>query len=207
MTIGQRIREKRELIGMSQDELAQKLGYKSRSSINKIETDLYNLRQSKIKKIADVLNTTPAYIMGWDEGVQDTPAPSRGVKIPVLGRVAAGIPIEAIENIIDTEEITAEMARRGEYFGLKVKGTSMQPVICDGDIVIVRKQEDADSDEIVIATVNGDDATCKRLMKYDGGLSLISYNPEFAPMTFTDKQLEEIPVRIIGRVVEERRKF
>ena len=207
MTIGQRIREKRELIGMSQDELAQKLGYKSRSSINKIETDLYNLRQSKIKKIADVLNTTPAYIMGWDEGVQDAPAPSRGVKISVLGRVAAGIPIEAIENIIDTEEITAEMARRGEYFGLKVKGTSMQPVICDGDIVIVRKQEDADSDEIVIATVNGDDATCKRLMKYDGGLSLISYNPEFAPMTFTDKQLEEIPVRIIGRVVEERRKF
>ena len=208
MTIGQRIREKRELIGMSQDELAQKLGYKSRSSINKIETDLYNLRQSKIKKIADVLDTTPAYIMGWDEGESsDAPVPSRGVKIPVLGRVAAGIPIEAIENIIDTEEITAEMARRGEYFGLKVKGTSMQPVICDGDIVIVRKQEDADSDEIVIATVNGDDATCKRLMKYDGGLSLISYNPEFAPMTFTDKQLEEIPVRIIGRVVEERRKF
>lgn len=208
MTIGQRIREKRELIGMSQDELAQKLGYKSRSSINKIETDLYNLRQSKIKKIADVLDTTPAYIMGWDEGESsDAPAPSRGVKIPVLGRVAAGIPIEAIENVIDTEEITAEMARRGEYFGLKVKGTSMQPVICDGDIVIVRKQEDADSDEIVIATVNGDDATCKRLMKYDGGLSLISYNPEFAPMTFTDKQLEEIPVRIIGRVVEERRKF
>lgn len=202
MNKGQRIKSLREKSGLTMEELAKKLGT-TKQTIYKYENDIVtNIPSDRMEALSKILQCSPAYIMGWDEG-----APSRGVKIPVLGRVAAGIPIEAIENIIDTEEIPEEMARRGEYFGLKVKGTSMQPVICDGDIVIVRKQEDADSDEIVIATVNGDDATCKRLMKYDGGLSLISYNPEFAPMTFTDKQLEEIPVRIIGRVVEERRKF
>ena len=188
---------------MTQRELACRLGVGNTSVYNWVN-GIKSPRMDKVDAMCKIFGCMRSDLM--DE-THDATAPSKGVKINVLGRVAAGIPIEAIENIIDTEEITAEMARRGEYFGLKVKGTSMQPVICDGDIVIVRKQEDADSDEIVIATVNGDDATCKRLMKYDGGLSLISYNPEFAPMTFTDKQLEEIPVRIIGRVVEERRKF
>ena len=87
----------------------------------------------------------------------------KGNIINVLGRVAAGIPIEAIEEVIDTEEITDEMARTGDFFGLKIKGDSMIPNICDGDVVIVRQQDDAENGEIVIATVNGTDATCKRL--------------------------------------------
>lgn len=190
--------------GKSQSEIAKSIKV-SPQTMNTWCQSIALPRMGKIQLLADYFRIDKSDLI--DEQTEKVVVPSRGVKIPVLGRVAAGIPIEAIENIIDTEEIPEEMARRGEYFGLKVKGTSMQPVICDGDIVIVRKQEDADSDEIVIATVNGDDATCKRLMKYEGGLSLISYNPEFAPMTFTDKQLEEIPVRIIGRVVEERRKF
>ncbi len=207
MKINDFLKNRRLELGLTMKQVAKAVQV-SEGTVSRWESgEIENMRRSKIALYAKVLQVSPDIIIGQTDSVQDAPAPSRGVKIPVLGRVAAGIPIEAIENIIDTEEITAEMARRGEYFGLKVKGTSMQPVICDGDIVIVRKQEDADSDEIVIATVNGDDATCKRLMKYDGGLSLISYNPEFAPMTFTDKQLEEIPVRIIGRVVEERRKF
>ena len=207
MKINDFLKNRRLELGLTMKQVAKAVQV-SEGTVSRWESgEIENMRRSKIALYAKVLQVSPDIIIGQTDSVQDAPAPSRGVKIPVLGRVAAGIPIEAIENVIDTEEITAEMARRGEYFGLKVKGTSMQPVICDGDIVIVRKQEDADSDEIVIATVNGDDATCKRLMKYEGGLSLISYNPEFAPMTFTDKQLEEIPVRIIGRVVEERRKF
>lgn len=73
MTIGQRIKQRREALKMSQEELAQKIGYKSRSSINKIELDLYNLKQSKIKAIADALQTTPSYIMGWEEEKNPTP--------------------------------------------------------------------------------------------------------------------------------------
>ena len=188
----------------SQADLARYLGVSTATTANWCSGKIMP-RVDKIQSICNWLFIEKSDLL--DEPTEKAVVPSRGVKIPVLGRVAAGIPIEAIENIIDTEEIPEDMARRGEYFGLKIKGTSMQPVICDGDTVIVRKQEDADSDEIVIATINSDDATCKRLMKYEGGLSLISYNPEFAPMTFTNKQLKEIPVRIIGRVVEDRRKF
>ena len=207
MKINDFLKNRRLELGLTMKQVAKAVQV-SEGTVSRWESgEIENMRRSKIALYAKVLQVSPDIIIGQTDSVQDAPAPSRGVKIPVLGRVAAGIPIEAIENIIDTEEIPEEMARRGEYFGLKVKGSSMQPVICDGDTVIVRKQDDAESDEIVIATINGDDATCKRLMKYEGGLSLISYNPEFAPMTFTDKQLEEIPVKIIGRVVEERRKF
>lgn len=131
----------------------------------------------------------------------------KGNIINVLGRVAAGIPIEAIEEVIDTEEITDEMARTGDFFGLKIKGDSMIPNICDGDVVIVRQQDDAENGEIVIATVNGTDATCKRLRKYKGGIELIANNPTYEPLEFSNEEILEKPVRIIGKVVELRRKF
>lgn len=131
----------------------------------------------------------------------------KGITINVLGRVAAGIPIDAIEEIIDTEEITEEMARNGTYFGLKIQGDSMIPNICDGDVVIVRQQNDAENGEIVIATVNGTDATCKRLRKYKDGIELISNNPTYTPMDFSNQEILEKPVKIIGKVVELRRKF
>ena len=131
----------------------------------------------------------------------------KGNIINVLGRVAAGIPIEAIEEVIDTEEITDEMARTGDFFGLKIKGDSMIPNICDGDVVIVRQQDDAENGEIVVATVNGTDATCKRLRKYKGGIELIANNPTYEPLEFSNQEILEKPVRIIGKVVELRRKF
>lgn len=130
-----------------------------------------------------------------------------GITINVLGRVAAGIPIEAVEDIIDTEEISEEMASTGEFFGLKIKGDSMEPRICDGDVVIVRQQNDADSGDIVIALVNGDDATCKRLTKYAGGIGLISLNSKYEPMMFSEEDIKDKPVKIIGKVVELRGKL
>lgn len=134
-------------------------------------------------------------------------SPSKGVVINVYGRVAAGIPLEMIEDIIDTEEITEEMARTGEFFGLQIKGDSMEPKFSEGDIVIVRQQDDAESGEIVIATVNGNEATCKRLRKYRDGIELISNNPSYEPMFFSNEEIEQKPVKIIGRVVELRAKF
>lgn len=201
--IGKRIREKREAIGMTQEELASKLGYKNKSSIAKIETGTNDIIQSKVVEFANVLDTTVAYLMGWDN-----PTPSRkGVVVNVLGRVAAGIPIEAIEDIIDTEEIPEEMAKTGEFFGLQIHGDSMEPRMCAGDVVIVRKQDDAESGDVVIAMINGDDATCKRLRKYRDGIELISNNPSYEPMFFSNQEIQEKPVRIIGKVVELRGKF
>ena len=132
---------------------------------------------------------------------------SKGVSINVLGRVAAGIPIEAIENVIDTEEISEHLASTGEFFGLKIHGDSMEPRMYENDVVIVRKQDDAESGDIVIAMVNGHDATCKRLMKYAGSIALLSLNPKYEPLVFTENEIEEKPVRIIGKVVELRGKL
>lgn len=130
-----------------------------------------------------------------------------GVTINVLGRVAAGIPIDCVEEIIDTEEITQDMASTGEFFGLQIHGDSMEPRMKDGDVVIVRQQDDAETDNIVIAVVNGNEATCKRLKKYAEGIALISTNPSYEPMYFSNKEIAEKPVRIIGVVKELRAKF
>lgn len=139
------------------------------------------------------------------------PASSReskkGVTINVLGRVAAGIPLEAIEDVIDTEEISSELAKTGEFFGLQIDGDSMEPKFSKGDVVIVRRQSDAESGDIVIALINGDDATCKRLRKYRDGIELISTNPTYKPMFFSNDEIENKPVKIIGKVVELRAKF
>ena len=117
------------------------------------------------------------------------------------------VTIEAVENITDTEEISEELAKTGEFFGLQIHGDSMEPKFSDGDVVIVRQQDDAESGDIVIATVNGTDATCKRLRKYRDGIELISTNPSYEPMFFSAEDIEKKPVRIIGRVVELRAKF
>ena len=132
---------------------------------------------------------------------------SKAVRIPVLGTVPAGLPLEAVEDIIDWEEIPEALARSGEYFALRVKGDSMRPRICDGDIIILRQQPSADSGDIVVATVNGCEATCKRLQVYADSLALMPLNPDYQPLVYSKKEVEELPVRILGKVVELRGKF
>lgn len=162
-------------------------------------------RMGKIQMLADYFNIDKSDLLEETKplGVKT----NKGVQINVLGKVAAGIPIEAIENIVDTEEISQKMASTGEFFGLKIKGDSMQPTICNGDTVIVKRQDDAESGDIIIALINGDNATCKRLVKYAEGISLISLNPAYEPMVFSKKDIQEKPVKILGKVVENRRKF
>ena len=132
---------------------------------------------------------------------------NQGLKIPVLGTVAAGIPISAVEDILDYEEVPQSWESQGEFFGLRIKGDSMKPDINDGDTVIVRQQSTANNGDVVIALVNGDDATCKKFEKLDNGIMLISNNSEYSPMYFSNEEVLTKPVVIIGRVVELRRKF
>lgn len=196
------IKRLREEKGLSQDALAKLTGYTDRSSITKIEKGQVDLQQSKIELFAKALGTSSRELVGWDNVSNCT-----GVTIDVLGRVAAGIPLEAIEEIVDTEEITESLARTGKFFGLRIKGDSMEPDIHDGDTVIVRQQDDAENDEIVIALVNGNDGVCKRLKKYQDSIALVSLNAKYEPMYFNQKEIIEKPVRIIGKVVELRRKL
>ncbi len=217
MEFKQLLKQLRFEYNLSQEELAKKLEL-SKSTVAMYETGRRTPSASVYEALADIFNVDIDYlylkspirqkirfdISGNAHHLSNT---CTAVKINVLGRVAAGIPISAVEEIIDTEEISEDMAAKGEYFGLLIKGDSMEPRICDGDVVIVRQQDDAESGEIVIAIVNGNDATCKRLLKYAGGISLISLNSKYEPITFSDKEILEKPVRIIGKVVELRGKL
>ena len=133
----------------------------------------------------------------------------QGVMIPVLGTVPCGIPIDAIElvDVDEWEEIPEKMSRTGKFFGLKVKGDSMQPRIIEGDVVIVRQQNTAESGDVVVVRVNGDEATCKKLVKHEHGISLVPYNSSYEVMYFTNEDILQKPVVIVGKVVELRGKF
>lgn len=194
--------------GLTQDELSKQLNI-LRSTIGMYEKGAREPDFETLELIADYFNVDTDYLLGRTTKTTYIPSPAlrKGVSINVLGRVAAGIPIDAIEEVIDTEEITEEMAKTGEFFGLKIKGNSMEPRIYENDVVIVRQQNDAESGDVVIATINGDEATCKRLRKYRDGIELISNNPSYEPMFFSNEEILSKPVRIIGKVVELRGKF
>lgn len=201
------IKREREKAGISQTDFAKMIKVTKQTLYKYEQGIITNIPSNKIEEIANALGVSPSYIMGWEDTTEE-PAPKRkGVAIPVLGHVAAGIPIEMIEDIIDTEEIPEDMAKHGEFFALKIKGDSMTPSINNSDVVIVRQQEDAENGDIVIATINGNDAVCKRLKKYSDGLSLISLNPAYEPLYFNTSEIQGTPVKIIGKVVELRRKF
>lgn len=208
MSIGDRIKQLRESHSLTQEELAKKLDT-SKQTIYKYENHIItNIPSDKIEILAKVFKVSPIYLMGWDEKEEEAPkAKVKGVKIPVLGRVAAGVPIEMIEDVLDYEEITEDMAKHGEYFALKIQGDSMSPRIWNNDVVIVRQQYDAENGDIVIATINGDDAVCKRLQKYSDGIALVSLNPQYEPIYLKKDEADGKPVRIIGKVVELRGKF
>lgn len=220
MTLGNIIKDYRTTHGLSMDAFSEKSGI-SKAYISLLEKNKHPKTGNPIapsiqciKQAACGMNMDFDTLFNKIDGnvtlereEKNSSSYKKGVTINVLGRVAAGIPIEAVESIIDTEEISLELAATGEFFGLKIHGDSMEPKFSEGDVVIVRQQNDAESGDIVIATVNGNEATCKRLRKYRDGIELISTNPSYAPMFFSNQEIIEKPVRIIGRVVELRAKF
>ena len=209
MEIKDILSQRRKELNMTMKQVADKVGV-SEGTISRWESGkIADMRRDKIMAYAQALNISPAIIMGWDNVDSSSTSESihAGKRIPVLGSVAAGIPIDAIEDVLDWEDISDDMAKTGEFFGLRIKGDSMQPRIVEGDVVIVRQQPDADSGDVVIVQVNGDKATCKRLAKYSSGISLISFNPAYEPMNYTNEQIERLPVTIIGKVVENRQKY
>ena len=214
-TMAENIKYYMELYGKTRKEMCEVLNVPYTTFTSWIKEQNYP-RIDKIEKMAQVFKITKADLV--EERVTNknekqpkkdnsTRLRKKGVKIPVLGEVVAGVPIEAIEDILDYEEITEEMAAKGEHFALKVKGDSMEPVFYAEDIVIVRQQPTADSGDIVIALVNGDESTIKKLKLTDGGLMLIPANSAYEPMYYTRKQIDTLPVSIIGKVVELRRSF
>lgn len=188
--------------GLSPAEVARQIGM-SKATLSRWMTGERIPKMDNIDMLARYLGVTREQIVGKGEGKTKYQA----VKIPVLGYVAAGIPLEMITDIVDDEEISSQMARAGEYFALRIKGKSMEPVFVEGDNVIVRKQPDVDSGDIAVVAVNGDRATVKVVKKTAAGVTLIPKNPAFDVLFFTNEEVESKPVTIMGKVVELRRKL
>ncbi|MDY2968356.1 MAG: XRE family transcriptional regulator [Butyricicoccus pullicaecorum] len=204
MGIGDRIRALRINAGMTQVELANKLNI-SNSTLSQYESGARTPSDDMKLKIAALFQVSTDYLLSGTTNTVNTK--TKGVQIPVLGEVRAGYPMEAVENIIDYEEIDEETARRGEFFALRIKGDSMEPKFSEGDVVIVRKQETADSGDIVVALVNGDSATIKKLKRHQNGITLVPSNSAYEPMYYSNEEIMDLPVTILGKVVELRAKF
>lgn len=206
-----RVKELRKRNNISQQKLASLLNV-HQTAISQWETGRTTPDIETANTMAKLFNVSLDYLLGREMPDQESPPRKKGVRIPVYGDTAAGVPILAIENYDsddpdDWEEITEEMARGGDYIALRIKGNSMEPRMKTGDIVIVRLQPDVETGDVAIARVNGDSATCKKIKKTPEGLWLIPFNPEFEPMFYSPRDIAELPVTIIGKVVELRAKF
>nr|DAN39325.1 MAG TPA: Repressor protein CI [Caudoviricetes sp.] len=203
-----KIKEYRKLKRMTQKELGEKIGVKH-NTVSGYENGTNEPEQDILFKIAAALDVSINDL--FPETRSDTTNIRRrkkGVRIPVLGYVVAGIPIEAIEDIIDYEEIDEELARTGDFFALQVRGESMEPVLYEDDVVIIRKQPTADTGDIAIVLINGDEATIKKIKRERDGVMLIGYNTSvYEPHFYNNEEIENLPIQILGKVIELRRKL
>lgn len=188
--------------GMTQQDVAKILDV-TRQCYGHYESGKRDIDNTNLVKLADFYGVSTDYILGRKIGY---------VRIPVYGNIAAGIPIEAItdydpENADDWEEISEDLAKNGAHIALRIKGSSMEPRMRTGDVVIVRVQPDVENGEIAAVRVNGDEVTCKKISKSSEGLMLIPLNPDYETKFYTPSQISDLPVCIIGKVVELRAKF
>ena len=187
-----RVRLRREELGLSQEQLAQRMGYRSKSSITKLEKGVNDIPQAKLEELAAALETTPAYLLGLDvpcppPGFEPLPAMAM---VPLVGSIACGTPITAEENI--EARIGIPAAWRAD-FALTCHGDSMAPKICDGDIVCIRKQQEVENGEIAAVRI-GEEATLKRFYRQGDTVLLQAENPTFTTLVYANHQLDEIVI-------------
>lgn len=227
--LGNRIKQMRKLKGWSQKKLAEAMEI-SRSTVAMWEVGANDMTLPTLAKLADALETSQEYLLGmtddpaplgaveytdadgaaWEAADADARAyhQRRAARVPVYGVIPAGIPMEAIEDIEDWEEIPTDWLRGGkEYFCLRIKGNSMYPQYVDGDVVVFRKADTCESGQDCAVMVNGGEATFKRVRITPAGVTLQPLNPEYDPLVFTNQEVEELPVRIIGVGVELRHRM
>lgn len=197
--MGKRIKELRLRKGVTLEELGNIIGVQ-KSAILKYENgSVENMKRSAIKKLADYFGVKASYLMALDND---------RTTINVYSQVHAGILTEMIEDIVDTEEIDENMLKGNkQYFGIKVKGDSMNPKYIEGDTIIVEKTNNCENGQDCIVAINGNEAFLKRVFKNETGITLQALNPNYEPQVYSNKQIAEIPITIIGVVRELRRKI
>lgn len=205
-----RLRSAMDIRNIKASELSEKSNI-PKSAISQYLSGLYEAKQKSIFKLATVLDVSEAWLMGLDvpmtKNIKIDKLGNPVIEIPILGTVKAGYDYLAQENWIGTVDIDKKLAESGEFFALKIKGDSMAPVLIEDDIVIIKKQDDFDSGDIVVAIVNGDEATIKKGKKSESKILLQPFNTNYDPLIFTEEEMDTIPVRIVGIVKQLKREF
>lgn len=191
------------LYNKTRQDLCNDLGFKYTTVSDWINGKVYP-RIDKIEMLARYFGVSKSDLVERNGEVQ----PSHNARrvIPIYGRIAAGKPLEMVDDIIGEVDISY-YKMDGEFFALKIKGRSMEPRLEDGDIIVVRQQPMVENGEIAAVSVGMDDATCKKVYSYPTGIRLVPINPEYEPIILTNEDMEKTPVRILGKVVEVRHLF
>lgn len=204
-TFANRLNKAISLRNIKPIELSEKTGI-NKSKISSYMSGRYKAKQDGVYLLAQALNVSEVWLMGYDVPMESIPIKNiEKIKIPVLGTVKAGYDYLVQENIIGYESID-NVSEPENYYALQVSGDSMEPLFSDGDIAIVHRQDDFDSGNTCIVLVNGDEATVKKVIKTDDGIDLIAMNPYYPVRHFTRNEMNEIPVKIIGKVIEARKR-
>lgn len=199
----ERLKTLREERAVSQKELAHALDV-AQSAVGNWESGARQPNLDRIRQLASFFEVSVGYLLG----AEDRPArDSDRYRVPVLGYVRAGLPLTAEEQVLGFEDVSREIADAGDHFALRVQGDSMEPYLLEGDVVIVRRQEDVDSGDTAVVLIGGEDATVKKLIKHENGVSLVASNPKYSPYVFTADEVQSLPVCVLGKVVELRRRM
>lgn len=203
-----RLRDLRKKSKLTQEDIAARLGV-TNGAISQWEIGRTQINYRYAIELGNLFGVSPEYLLGEEDTFDAHHAVTKtGVRIPVLGTIRAGIPVAAIEDIDDWEEIDAALAKTGEFVALRVKGNSMEPKISDGDIAIIRRQETIENGQIAAVIVNGDEATIKKVRLLPDGIMLIAFNTAvYEEHYYSKEEIADLPVRIYGRCVEVRKKF
>ena len=203
-TMGQRIEFYRMRLGLSQKELAARLRI-AKSTMSQYESDNRSPSDEIKLTLCELFDITLDELMGR----KVKPKPENGVAVPVLDQLSAGIPLDAIKNVEGWEEMPKALAGTGEYFAVKIEDDSMSPTILRGSVVIVRKQNAVENNEIAVVQVGDDKAVkIRRMCAQGNGIILFSDNSlACPPQFFTEDEVKALPVRIIGRMMEVRKRL
>lgn len=213
-TFANRLQKAMNYANMKQVDLVNKTGL-DKTLINKYLAGIMKAKQDKLTILADALNVNEVWLMGYDvpmeRDLNSYKVDELGnsvIPIPILGTVKAGYDYLAQENWIGTVDVETSLVGNGkDYFALKVHGISMSPALIEDDIVIIKKQNDFKNGDIVVAIINGDEATIKKGKKSDSSILLQPLNPSYEPLIFTYDEMKTIPVEIIGIVKQLKREF
>lgn len=184
------------------------------SHLNMIENGIRKVTPALLKNLATLYNVDYLDLYekaGYIDLIEDDKkskidSKPKGMRIPVLGSIPAGVPMEMIEDIVDYEDISEEMLKGGkQYFALKIKGDSMYPEYLSGDVIIVLKQNDCESGQDCVVAVNGNNATFKRVFKTEQGITLQPLNNQYMPTFYSNEDVLTKPVKILGIVKQIRR--